>query len=67
MKTEIKRVAPALSRPARAGCLIVLLLTLVACSGGGGGGDSGGASDTGPAPAGSSNWDQLIWDQDNWA
>ncbi len=32
---------------------------------GGGGGSSGGV--TTPPPAGSSNWDELIWDQDQWA
>jgi len=37
------------------------LLTLAACGGGGGGGGSP------PPPAStSSNWDQLVWYQDNW-
>ena len=39
------------------GVLAVALLS--ACGGGGGGG-------TTPLPAGSSNWDQMVWDQDNW-
>ncbi len=51
----------------RAGIIkIVLSLTLAvlatACGGGGGG---GGGSNS--APAGSSNWDTMVWDQDNWA
>ena len=41
-------------------CLFVFACTTTACGGGGGGGDDG---DQG----GSSNWDQLVWDQDLWA
>jgi hypothetical protein len=37
--------------------IIVLPLLAVSC-GGGGGGD-------GETP--SSNWDEMVWDQDNWA
>jgi len=44
--------------------LVVLsLIALAGCSGGGGGGGGSGAA---PPPAGSSNWDALVWDQDNW-
>ncbi|HEX9626638.1 MAG TPA: hypothetical protein VGA00_06845 [Acidiferrobacterales bacterium] len=35
-------------------------LGLGACGGGGGGGAA-------PPPAGSSNWDEMKWDQDNWS
>lgn len=41
--------------------LLSMILLLNAC-GGGGGGDN-----TTTAPAGSSNWDEMTWDQDNWA
>jgi hypothetical protein len=40
---------------------VVLMLGLTGCGGGGGG---GGAPP--PAPSGSSNWDTMVWDQDNW-
>lgn len=43
--------------------VLSLALLLSACSGGGGG-DSGGDE---PPPGGSSEWDTMIWDQDNWA
>jgi len=36
-----------------------LAVSLSACGGGGGGGGGGGTT-------GSSNWDELVWDQDNW-
>jgi hypothetical protein len=39
-----------------------ILVSLAACGGGGGGG--GGATST--TPAGSSNWDSLMWDADSW-
>jgi hypothetical protein len=35
-----------------------MLVTLMAACGGGGGGGGG---------DGSSNWDELVWDQDDWA
>lgn len=41
-----------------------LVLLLGACNGG----SSGGSGGSGPPPAtGSSNWDELVWDEDNWA
>jgi len=44
------------------GLLAIVLLS--ACGGGGG----GGAADTNAAPpSGSSNWDEMVWDQDKWA
>ena len=39
--------------------VVLFSLWLTACGGGGGGAAA-------PPPAGSSNWDALIWDQDNW-
>ena len=36
-----------------------LSLFLVACGGGGGGG--------GNSPPENNNWDQMVWDQDNWS
>jgi len=41
--------------------LFMGLLFITACGGGGGGG--GGAT---PPPTGSSDWDSMVWDQDNW-
>lgn len=41
--------------------VILALVVLGGCGGGGGGGSS-----TPAAPTGSSNWDSMIWDQDNW-
>ena len=38
--------------------IVVLISTLLSACGGGGGDGAG--------PAGSSNWDELQWDQDNW-
>lgn len=48
--------------------LISLTIVLGACGGGGGGGGSTPANSTGAStPAGNNtNWNQLIWDQDNW-
>ncbi len=43
--------------------VLSLLLLLPAC-GGGGGSNAGGES---PPPGGSSEWDTMIWDQDDWA
>jgi len=37
---------------------LVLAAMLTGCGGGGGGA---------PAATGSSNWDEMTWDQDNWA
>ena len=45
-------------------CLLVLAGLLAGC-GGGGGGDLDGGSDGGDG--GSSNWDQLVWNQDDWS
>jgi len=53
-----------------------LALLLSACGGGGGsGGSSGGNSGGGggggntppPTTVSNSNWDELVWDQDNWS
>lgn len=41
--------------------LILALTALAGCSSGGGGGGGEAA-----APTGSSNWDSMKWDQDNW-
>jgi len=43
--------------------LLAVLAGLAAC-GGGGGGDSN--SNPNPPPSGTTNWDQMVWDQDNW-
>lgn len=45
--------------------LISLALALGACGGGGGGGTPASGGGTTSA-TGSSDWDQLTWDQDNW-
>lgn len=37
---------------------VVGLLSIAGCGG------SGGDDDT---PSGSSNWDEMVWDQDSWA
>lgn len=39
--------------------ILIALVTLAGCGGSSGGG-------TPPPPAGSSNWDEMVWDQDNW-
>ena len=39
--------------------LILTIVLLAGCGGGGGGSD--------PDPVGSSNWDSMKWDQDNWS
>ncbi len=39
------------------------LFMLAACGGGGGGGGGGSTTTT---PTAESQWDQMIWDQDNW-
>ncbi len=42
--------------------LVILLgaVLLTGCGSGGGGGDD-------PAATGSSNWDEMVWDQDQWS
>ncbi len=45
---------------ARIFTVLIFSLLLVAC--GGGGGDS----DRSSSPTGSSDWDRMVWDQDNW-
>jgi hypothetical protein len=40
--------------------LLFCSLVLVGCGGGGGSGDD-------ETPTGSSNWDEMKWDQDNWS
>lgn len=40
--------------------LILTIVLLAGCGGGGGGGSD-------PDPVGSSNWDSMKWDQDNWS
>ena len=44
--------------------LLFMALAITACGGGGGGGGDGGTT---PPPAGSSDWDTMVWDQDNWS
>ena len=39
--------------------ILFVLAMLAGCGGGGGG--------TPTTPTGSSNWDALVWDQDNWS
>ena len=45
-----------------------LTILLFACGGGGGGGAPAADDGAGSPPANNTNtdWDQLIWDQDNW-
>lgn len=49
-----------MSRPCLRLTAIVLVLALVGCSGGG-----GGSSDDASQP-GSSQWDDMRWDRDDW-
>lgn len=42
--------------------VVALILSLTGCGGGGGGG-----APPPPPTSGSSNWDTLVWDQDNWS
>jgi len=49
-----------MNRKTRTALLAMLVLLGLSACGGGGGGSAA------PPPAGSSNWDALIWDQDNW-
>lgn len=44
--------------------LLLLALLLGACSGGGGGGSE--ATPPESLSQANSNWDSLVWDQDNW-
>jgi hypothetical protein len=47
----------------------LILMTFVGCSGssgGGYGGNDGYTSQTPHTEPSSSNWDEMIWDQDNW-
>ncbi|GMQ87838.1 MAG: hypothetical protein BMS9Abin08_1048 [Gammaproteobacteria bacterium] len=39
---------------------VALAILIAGCGGGGGGGNNNNP------PAGSSNWDTMVWDQDNW-
>lgn len=43
--------------------IVAITLLLGACSKGGGGGASAAPP---PPPPGSSDWDRMVWDQDNW-
>lgn len=50
--------------------VMAFLLSLAGCGGGGGGSsddDSTTTDDTTTPDEGSSNWDQMVWDQDDWA
>jgi len=42
--------------------VIISVVMLASCGGGGG----GGATTPTPTPSGSSNWDEMVWGQDNW-
>ena len=42
---------------------VAAIVTLTACGNSSSGGDVGSP----PANPGSSNWDELVWDQDDWA
>ncbi len=46
---------------------VLVLFALSACGGSGGGGSSSSSGGGNGIPAGSSNWDQMKWDQDNWS
>jgi hypothetical protein len=46
---------------------VLFALGLSACGGGGGGSSDGSSSSSTPTPDGSSNWDQMTWDQSNWS
>ncbi len=55
----------------RVSAIISLILTLIALTACGGGGDGGGNQvqvppPSAPPPQQTANWDELIWDQDNW-
>lgn len=57
MRTQKKTRSGALLRVAVFTVFIFSLTVLINCSGGGGGNDN---------HTGSSQWDSMIWDQDNW-
>ncbi len=40
--------------------ILLLAFSILSACGGGGGGDAP------QQPTGSSNWDSMVWDQDNW-
>ncbi len=42
---------------------IVMGMLITACGSGGGGGGNNNSS----TPSGSSDWDTMVWDQDDWA
>jgi len=44
--------------------LSLCLILLVSC--GGGGASNSARTNQPPAPTASSNWDSMVWDQDNW-
>ncbi len=44
--------------------LLMAIATLIAGCGGSGGGDN---TPSTPPATGSSNWDTMVWDQDNWS
>lgn len=44
--------------------IIFIALIVSACGGGGGGSTT---VDPDPTPAGSSNWNEMVWGKDNWA
>ena len=46
-------------------CIIVSMTVLSACGGGGGGGGNR-VQPPPPPPLPVSNWDAMVWDQDNW-
>ena len=43
---------------------LTALVLLTACDGGSGGGRGGGGD---AEPKGSSNWDEMVWDRENWS
>ncbi len=43
--------------------LSMFCLVLLSACGGGSGGDGGGGT---PPATGNSNWDQMVWDRDDW-
>jgi hypothetical protein len=45
--------------------LVMLLMALFACSSGGGGDHA--PSNKPLHPQGSGNWDEMVWDRDNWS
>jgi len=47
--------------------LLAVLAGLAACGGGGGGGGGDSNSNPNPPRSGTTNWDQMVRDQDNWS